>query len=106
MLDYMRGEDPLSRHGRKKVKRGEQDPPTVAPLTEAEDLPSPPVDMVSYIWARELFRHATFARDRHVIVQLFWRDKDGIDVAHEAGVGGSAISHHKTRALRQMREAA
>jgi RNA polymerase sigma factor (sigma-70 family) len=107
MIDHLRQLDPLGRRCREQVNGGMRPNVQIVDECAAAAVPARNPDLDRQIWARELLRHTQIPRDRRVIVQTYWGDRELLEIGQVlGGVTGPAITHRKTRALAQMRAAA
>jgi RNA polymerase sigma factor FliA len=113
MIDYLRGLDPLGRDMRRRVQR-EDLPQPWTPVNEIEavDVPASAPDLDRQIAVQErqtLARHLLMrvpARERRVLVGVFWQERTQRAIASNLGVNASRISQLRTRALKRLRAVA
>ncbi len=110
MLDFLRGEDPLSRAERREVRAASADRPSAVTIS-LEELPAfdpRGAHCTSYTFADridlERARQCLSARERKVVSLLFDLDWSNREVARELGVNESRVSQIKHAALSKLRE--
>jgi RNA polymerase sigma factor for flagellar operon FliA len=110
MLDFLRGEDPLSRAERREVRAGRADRPSAATIS-LEELPAfepRSARCTSYTFTDrvdlERARQRLSAREQQVVSLLFDLDWSNREVARELGVNESRVSQIKHAALSKLRE--
>ena len=109
MLDFLRGEDPLSRAERREVRAAGSDSPSSVTIS-LENLPTGEprgARYTSYSFADrvdlERARQCLSAREQQVISLLFDLDWSNREVARELGVNESRVSQIKRAALSRLR---
>jgi RNA polymerase sigma factor (sigma-70 family) len=109
MLDFLRGEDPLSRAERREIRGTAADRPVSATIS-LEDVPAyqpRSTRCTSYSFAEridlERARQYLSAREQRVISLLFDLDWSNREVARELGVNESRVSQIKRVALSKLR---
>jgi RNA polymerase sigma factor (sigma-70 family) len=110
MLDFLRGEDPLSRAERRQVRAASAGRPSAATIS-LEELPAfepRSTRCTSYAFTDrvdlERARQRLSAREQQVVSLLFDLDRSNREVARELGVNESRVSQIKHAALSKLRE--
>lgn len=110
MLDYLRGDDPLSRAERTRIRHTEADyAPTTISLDQFSDsfpaLATKGVAPQSAIADRvdlSAARRSLTRRENYVVAMLFDRDRPAREVAEKLRVNESRVSQIKRRALEKL----
>lgn len=109
MLDFLRGEDPLSRAERRKIRAASADRPSAATIS-LEEIPAfepRGARCTSYAFADRIdldrARQCLSGRERKVVSLLFDLDWSNREVARELGVNESRVSQIKHTALSKLR---
>ena len=110
MLDFLRGEDPLSRAERRQVRAASAGRPSAATIS-LDELPAfepRSTRCTSYAFTDrvdlERARQRLSAREQQVVSLLFDLDWSNREVARELGVNESRVSQIKHAALSKLRE--
>ena len=106
VLDFLRREDPLGRNHRRHVKAGRDQEPLHVPARTAWDLRSP-MDHTAVTNRLQVDRllQMLSGRDRHVIISLFFHDRDSDTLAAEMGIAQSRVYQLRADAIEKMRKA-